>query len=83
MADNAPPVGVMVEVDIEVPRLEESSSGMLLCGEGRVLRVERNEGRTGFAAALQFFPEALDESLLADRKRDGVKKQRVSESVEQ
>jgi hypothetical protein len=83
MADNAPPAGVRVEVDIVIPKLEDSSPGMLLCGEGRVLRVERSDDRTGFAAALQFFPEALDESLLADRKVDGAKKPQVSESVQQ
>ncbi len=71
MADTPPPAGARVQVEIALPGLEGSSRGMLLSGEGQVLRVERKESRTGFAAALQFFPEASDESLMTARKWDG------------
>jgi hypothetical protein len=83
MADTPPPVGARIQVEIVLPGLEDSSPGMLFSGEGHVLRVERKEARIGFAAALQLCLEASDQSLLADRKRDGVKKQKVSESVQQ
>jgi hypothetical protein len=82
MADTPPPAGVRVQVEIALPGLEDSSRGMLLSGEGYVLRLERKEARTGFAAALQFCPEASDESLVAARKRAGIKQQRVNTAVQ-
>lgn len=73
ISDTLPLAGAMVQVDIVLPNLEGSGPGSRLCGEGRVLRVERSEARSGFAAEVQFSPEAYDESSLA-RKRNGVVK---------
>jgi hypothetical protein len=83
MADTHPPVGARVQVEIVLPGLEDSSPEMLFSGEGHVLRVERKEARIGFAAALQFCLEASDESLVAARKRNGIKQQRANTLVQQ
>jgi hypothetical protein len=70
----APQVGSRVQVDVLLPNFTDGSSGMHLYGEGAVLRVERFDGNgngargTGFAAAVQFFPEASD-AVLSHLKR--------------
>jgi hypothetical protein len=73
ISDTLPLAGAMVQVDIVLPNLEGSGPGSLLCGEGRVLRVERGEARRGFAATVQFSPQAYDKSSLT-RKRNGVER---------
>jgi len=74
MSDTLPVAGALVQLDILLPNLEGSDPGSRLCGEGHVLRVERSEDRSGFAAAVQFSPESYDESSLA-RKRNTAESQ--------
>jgi hypothetical protein len=53
-------------MDILLPKLAYSGLGMHLTGEGVVLRVERhgpnvsNTREGGFAASVQFYPEAAE-----------------------
>jgi hypothetical protein len=64
-----PPVGVLIQMDILLPKLAYSGLGMHLTGEGIVLRVERhgpnasNGCEGGFAASVQFYPEAAELAL--------------------
>jgi hypothetical protein len=72
--DKLPPAGVLVQMDILLPKLAFSGSGVHLTGEGVVLRVERhgsNDSDTpegGFAASVQFYPEAAELGLYASRR---------------
>jgi len=65
-ADELPPTGVLVQMDILLPKLTLSGPGMHLTGEGVVLRVEprgtKGAASTagGFAASVQFYPEASE-----------------------
>lgn len=74
--DELPPAGVLVQMDILLPKLTFSRSGMHLTGEGVVLRVERqgsNDSGTpsgGFAASVQFYPETA-ELVLSHLKTNG------------
>ena len=68
-ASLCPPVGARVQLDILLPRINGPAVGVRLHGEGTVLRVERvNSKTTGFAAALHFYPEFLDESVLLSQE---------------
>jgi hypothetical protein len=64
LADDLPPVGALVQLDILLPKLEDPGFGMSLAGEGVVLRVEprgsqgAGTSKAGFAASVQFYPEA-------------------------
>jgi hypothetical protein len=49
-----PSSGVTVELEVMLPPLEESGHGVRLRSEGRVLRIERKGGHTGFAATGDF-----------------------------
>jgi hypothetical protein len=75
-ADEAPPVGALVQMDILLPKLAFSGSGMHLTGEGVVLRVEKQRSNSGaateggFAASVQFYPEAA-ELVLSHLNRTG------------
>jgi phage terminase large subunit-like protein len=66
VADELPPVGALVQLEIALPKMAKSPSGMCLHGEGIVLRTEfdgyksAGAGRGGFAAAMQFYPEWTD-----------------------
>jgi hypothetical protein len=65
VAGLCPPVGARVQLDILLPRMNDTAVGVRLHGEGLVLRVERGgTTTTGFAASVQFYPEAPDESVL-------------------
>jgi hypothetical protein len=65
-ADKSPPVGALVQMDILLPKLAYAGPGMHLTGEGVVLRVDRSDpadpaaAPAGFAASVQFYPEAAD-----------------------
>ena len=66
MADGLPPVGALIQMDIFLPNLTDSGSGMHLYGEGVVLRAEPRGARgddsseSGFAASVQFYPETSE-----------------------
>ena len=56
-----PPVGARVQMEIALPKLTETGSGMQLTCEGVVLRCESGDPtKRGFAAAAQFYPETAD-----------------------
>ena len=65
-ADAVPPVGALIQLDISLPSLAGSGSGMHLYGEGIVLRGEPNGAKnagaaeSGFAASVQFYPEPAE-----------------------
>ena len=69
LADDLPPVGALVQLDILLPKLGDPGFGMSLAGEGVVLRVEPRGSRGadtskgGFAASVQFYPEAAASAL--------------------
>jgi hypothetical protein len=75
-ADETPPVGALVQMDIMLPNLAHGGPGIHLTGEGVVLRVDprgakasgTNEG--GFAASVQFYPEP-SELVLSHLKGSG------------
>lgn len=66
LANLSPPVGSLVQVDIPLPKLANDGLGMHLMGEGVVVRIEpRNANdeslvQGGFAASVQFYPEASE-----------------------
>lgn len=61
-AQEQPPVGARIELEILLPSLENIGPGVRLYGEGLVLRVEReNHNNTGFAASVEFAPETCDD----------------------
>jgi hypothetical protein len=66
VADEMPSVGSLVQLEIALPKVAKSPSGMCLHGEGTVLRIEfagykkAGAGKCGFAAAMQFYPEWTD-----------------------
>jgi hypothetical protein len=62
LANRVPPVGSRVQMDILLPKLKDSGPGMHLNGEGIVVRVEPRgrAGEGGFAAEVQFYPEASE-----------------------
>ncbi|MGB7266771.1 MAG: hypothetical protein WBC92_14740 [Terracidiphilus sp.] len=63
LTDMLPPVGARIQLDILLPKLEDSGFGMSLAGEGVVLRVDPRGSRgldtskAGFAASVLFYPE--------------------------
>lgn len=63
VTDSLPPVGSRVQMEIMLPTLTDTGSGMHLQGEGIVLRGEprgaegTGSGQAGFAASVQFYPE--------------------------
>jgi hypothetical protein len=62
--DAVPPVGARVQMEIVLPKLGDSSPGMHLQGEGMVLRCEDGDAnKSGFAASVQFYPEASEAVL--------------------
>jgi hypothetical protein len=71
-----PPAGALVQVEIVLPRLVDAGPGMRLTGEGIVLRREADSAKGisatggGFAATMQFYPEAT-ESVLSHLKSSG------------
>ena len=76
LTDALPPVGALVQLEILLPKLADTGSGMHLTGEGVVLRVDprgpRADGTSegGFAASVQFYPEAT-ESVLSHLETSG------------
>lgn len=69
--DALPPVGARVQMEIALPKLAESGSGMHLHGEGVVLRCDFGESKkSGFAASAQFYPETTD-AVLSQLRRTG------------
>ena len=75
-SDEKPPPGTLVQMDIRLPKFGDTGSGVHLTGEGFVLRVEAR-GATdvgdkcgGFAASIQFHPEA-SELVLSHLKVSG------------
>jgi hypothetical protein len=61
LTDTLPPVGALVQLDVLLPKLEDPGFGMSLAGEGVVLRVEAQGAgisKAGFAASVNFYPEA-------------------------
>jgi hypothetical protein len=69
LTDELPAVGALVQLDILLPKLENPGFGMSLAGEGVVLRVEprgaqgAGTSKAGFAASVQFYPEASASDL--------------------
>jgi hypothetical protein len=69
LADELPPSGALVQLEILLPKLQDPGFGMTLAGEGVVLRAEppgsRGPGTSGggFAASVQFYPEATASAL--------------------
>ena len=69
-ASELPPVGARVQIEITLPRLLESGSGMHLHGDGVVLRCEYGDkAKNGFAASAQLYPESADSVLAQIRDR--------------
>ena len=61
ITDALPPVGARVQMEIALPKLTDTGSGMQLTCEGVVLRCESDDATMrGFAAAAQFYPETAD-----------------------
>jgi hypothetical protein len=75
-ANSSPPVGSLVQMDILLPRLANDGLGMHLMGEGIVVRIEPRNAKDeslvqgGFAASVQFYPEA-SELVLTHIKTSG------------
>jgi hypothetical protein len=73
IADETPPVGALVQMDIVFPNMAGGEPGPRLTGEGVVLRVDPRSNRMadasncGFAASVQFYPEP-SESVLSQLK---------------
>jgi hypothetical protein len=73
MTDASPPVGARVQMEIALPKLTATGTGMQLTCEGVVLRCESENAATpGFAASAQFYPEAIG-VLLAQWTVSGTK----------
>ena len=76
LTDALPPVGALVQMEIALPKLVNTGTGMYLHGEGVVLRAEPHSAKGvgasegGFAASVQFYPEAT-ESVLSQLKISG------------
>ena len=76
LTDALPPVGALVQMEIALPKLVDTGSGMHLDCEGVVLRSEPHSAKGvgasegGFAASMQFYPEAT-ESVLSHPKTSG------------
>lgn len=72
-ANELPPVGARVQMDIFLPNLSDARSGAHLIGEGVVLRVEPQDHKAqvsqerGFAASVHFYLET-SESVVAHLK---------------
>ena len=61
ITDALPPVGARVQMEIALPKLTDTGSGMQLTCEGVVLRCESDDAtKRGFAASAQFYPETAD-----------------------
>jgi hypothetical protein len=56
-----PPVGSRIQVEIYLPRYSRPGTGMLLSGEGHVLRTYTADDQLGFAASLQFSSEPSED----------------------
>ena len=64
-SDAMPPVGALVQLEILLPKLGDTSPGMHLQGEGIVLRCDYGgASKSGFAASAQFYPDATNAVLL-------------------
>jgi hypothetical protein len=63
LANRCPPLGVRIDLKINLPRPSGIGIGVRLNGEGRVLRVEEDgEGEMrGFAASVSFSPYSIEE----------------------
>jgi hypothetical protein len=76
LTDALLPVGARVHVEIVLPKLVNTGSGMHLHGEGVVLRTDPHSAKslgateTGFAASVQFYHESAD-SVLSSLKTSG------------
>ena len=68
-AEETPPVGALVQMDIMLPNLAPSGPGLHLTAEGVVLRVDQRGAKCagtnggGFAASVQFYPEPSESAL--------------------
>jgi hypothetical protein len=73
LTDALPPVGALVQMEIALPKLVDTGSGMHLHGEGVVRRAEPHSAKGvgasegAFAASVQFYAEAT-ESVLSHLK---------------
>lgn len=64
LTEAVPPVGARVQMEIALPKLTATGTGMQLTCEGVVLRSESEDATTrGFAASAQFYPETADVML--------------------
>lgn len=64
MSDALPPVGARVQMDISLPKLAATGTGMHLHADGVVLRCDYGDARnSGFAASAQIYPETADTVL--------------------
>jgi len=69
--DVMPPVGALIQMEIVLPNLRDTSAGMHLHGEGIVLRCEPGDTpKCGFAASAQFYPDTAD-AVLSQLKASG------------
>lgn len=65
-SDVLPPSGVLLQMEIHLPKISSPEPGMHLTGEGIVLRVEQDPnskqhaGGGGFASSIQFYPESSE-----------------------
>jgi len=65
-ANDCPPAGARIQINVRMPRLGSSSHVVELHGEGTVLRVEGDaaDGSSNrakeFAASVSFYPERVD-----------------------
>lgn len=75
-AQQLPPVGALVQMDITLPNMAGHGPGVHLTGEGVVLRVEPHEAKvasaleSGFAVSMQFYVEP-SESVLSHLNGSG------------
>lgn len=73
VADTPPSVGSLVQLEVFLPKFTETGKGMHLNGEGVVLRVETGDAvagsstERGFAASVQFYPDASEQTLCVSR----------------
>ena len=61
LAQVLPPLGASLQLEMLLRGPQSRGAGMRLHGEGRVLRVEREDSRTGFAVSMQFAPITSDD----------------------
>ncbi len=69
LCTSGPPVGGHIELDVYLPALSGAPRSVQLHGEGKVLRVDREDGRRwGFAAEVAFQAESSNGMTVLNSK---------------